>query len=81
MWVRMVRPVVAGRQPRRVGDVVELADHEAQQLILARCAVACAAPALPPNASDGPGAIETAEAAMRQVEQAVSRPRRRKAQP
>lgn len=47
MWVRMVRPVVAGRQPRRVNAVVELSEAEAQTLILAGSAVASAPPPLP----------------------------------
>lgn len=55
MWVRMVRPVVAGRQPRRVNAVVELSEAEAQTLILAGSAVASAPPPSP-STSSGSGA-------------------------
>jgi predicted flap endonuclease-1-like 5' DNA nuclease len=51
MWVRMVRPVVAGRQPRRVNAVVELSEAEAQTLILAGSAVASAPPPAPSTGS------------------------------
>lgn len=51
MWVRMVRPVVAGRQPRRVNAVVELSEAEAQTLILAGSAVASAPPPAPSTSS------------------------------
>lgn len=51
MWVRMARPVVAGRQPRRVNAVVELSEAEAQTLILAGSAVASAPPPSPSTSS------------------------------
>ncbi len=34
MKVEMLRSCVAGRQPRKVGDIVELRDKEAEALIL-----------------------------------------------
>ena len=58
MWVRMVRPVVAGRQPRRVNAVVELSEAEAQTLILAGSAVASAPPPSPSTGSSS-GASRT----------------------
>lgn len=69
MWVRITEPVVAGRKPRAVGNVVELPDREARELIRMNMAVECDAP---PEPRREPSGIETADAPPA-AEQAVSR--------
>jgi len=69
MWVRMTEPVVAGRKPRVVGNVLDLPRSEARELIRLKCAVACDAPPEPRSESSG---VETADAPPA-AEQAVSR--------
>lgn len=73
MWVRMTRAVVAGRQPRQVGNVIQLSDQEAQILVLAGSAVLSNAPPSPPISQ-----VETTEAPLPGVEHAVTRKRKSK---
>lgn len=74
MWVRMTEPVVAGRKARAVGNVIELPDIEARELIRISCAVECDAPPVVRAEKTG---METTDAPP-QAEQAVSRKKRTK---
>lgn len=69
MWVRITEPVVAGRKPRAVGNVIELSRAEARELIRTKCAMECDAP---PEPRREPSGIETTDAPPA-TEQAVSR--------
>ncbi len=69
MWVRMTEPVVAGRKPRIVGNVLDLPRAEARELIRIGCAVECEPT---PSPRDEPDGVETADNPPA-AEQAVSR--------